>query len=93
MKLIRRKIGVVCLAVATNIGAHSSIDQDGTSKQLLSECLFDSRQQDSLALWLDGNPGYLWFSDKAIREHTRHTLMLSQNKQLLPREPRCAVRV
>jgi penicillin amidase len=43
----------------------------------VSERLFDSHQQDSLALWLDGDPGYWWFSDKAISEHTRHTLVLT----------------
>jgi penicillin amidase len=43
----------------------------------VSERLFDSHQQDSLALWLDGDPGYWWFSDKAISAHTRHTLVLS----------------
>ena len=43
----------------------------------VSERLFDVHQQDSLPLWLEGGAGYWWFSDKAIREHTRHTLVLS----------------
>jgi penicillin amidase len=43
----------------------------------VSERLFDKHQQDALPLWLEGRPGYWWFSDKAISEHTRHTLILS----------------
>jgi penicillin amidase len=43
----------------------------------VSERLFDTHQQDSLPLWLNGTPGYWWFSDKAISEHTRHTLTLT----------------
>lgn len=42
----------------------------------VSERLFDKHMKDSLALFLSGEPGYWWFSDKAITEHTRHTLQL-----------------
>jgi hypothetical protein len=28
---------------------------------------------------MNGNKAYWWFSDKAIREHSQHTLMLSPN--------------
>ena len=43
----------------------------------VSERLFDRHMQDSLALFLSGEPGYWWFSDKAITDNTRHTLRLS----------------
>jgi len=42
----------------------------------VSERLFDKHQQDSLPLWLEGKPGYWWFSDRAIREHTVETVTL-----------------
>jgi penicillin amidase len=42
----------------------------------VSERLFDRHQQDSLPLWLQGKPGYWWFSDEAIREHTVATCTL-----------------
>jgi penicillin amidase len=42
----------------------------------VSERLFDRHQQDSLPLWLSGEPGYWWFSDRAIRDHTVHTATL-----------------
>lgn len=43
----------------------------------VSERLFDQHQQDSLPDWLEGKPGYWWFSDRAIRENTVNTLLLS----------------
>ena len=43
----------------------------------VSERLFDKHQKDSLPLWLEGKPGYWWFSDKAIKAHTRDTVTLT----------------
>jgi penicillin amidase len=43
----------------------------------VSERLFDKHMKDSLALYLSGDQGYWWFSDKAITTATRHTLQLS----------------
>ena len=42
----------------------------------VSERLFDTHQQDSLALWLAGKPGYWWFSDRAIKANTVETSTL-----------------
>jgi penicillin amidase len=42
----------------------------------VSERLFDPHQQDSLALWLEGKPGYWWFSDRAIAANTVKTVTL-----------------
>ena len=42
----------------------------------VSERLFDPHQQDSLALWLAGKPGYWWFSDRAIKANTVETSTL-----------------
>jgi len=43
----------------------------------VSERLFDKHQKDSLPLWLEGTPGYWWFSDQAIKAHTRSTVTLT----------------
>lgn len=43
----------------------------------VSERLFDQHQQDSLPLWLQGTPGYWWFSDRAIGENTVQTIVLT----------------
>jgi len=43
----------------------------------VSERLFDRHQKDLLPLWLEGTPGYWWFSDKAIKAHTRDTVTLT----------------
>jgi penicillin amidase len=43
----------------------------------VSERLFHRHQKDSLPLWLEGRPGYWWFSDQAIAEHTRDTVILT----------------
>lgn len=38
---------------------------------------FDPHTSDQVKSFMDGTKVYWWFSDKAIREHTRHTLTLS----------------
>ena len=40
---------------------------------------FDPHTTDQVQSFMDGNKVYWWFSDKAIKEHTQHTLMLSPN--------------
>jgi len=37
---------------------------------------FDPHLKDQLGAWRSGEPRYWWFSDEAIREHTRHELRL-----------------
>ncbi|MEJ2221553.1 MAG: penicillin acylase family protein [Desulfobacterales bacterium] len=38
---------------------------------------FDPRTTDQIAPYMNGDKVYWWFSDKAIKEHTRHTLNLN----------------
>jgi len=38
---------------------------------------FDSHTTDQVKSFMDGSKVYWWFSDKAIKEHTQHTLTLS----------------
>ena len=38
--------------------------------------LFSSHQKDQIDDFMDGRKVYWWFSDKAIGEHTEHTLAL-----------------
>ncbi|MEJ2286319.1 MAG: penicillin acylase family protein [Desulfobacterales bacterium] len=40
---------------------------------------FDPHTTDQVKSFMDGTKVYWWFSDKAIREHTKHTLTLSPN--------------
>jgi penicillin amidase len=40
---------------------------------------FDPHTTDQVKSFMDGSKVYWWFSDKAIREHTQHTLTLSPN--------------
>jgi penicillin amidase len=40
---------------------------------------FDPHTTDQVESFMNGNKVYWWFSDKAIREHTQHTLTLSPN--------------
>jgi penicillin amidase len=40
---------------------------------------FDPHTTDQVQSFMDGNKVYWWFSDEAIREHTKHTLALSPN--------------
>jgi len=40
---------------------------------------FDPHTTDQVQPFMDGNKRYWWFSDKAIKEHTQHTLTLSPN--------------
>jgi penicillin amidase len=40
---------------------------------------FDPHTTDQVQSFMDGNKVYWWFSDKAIKEHTQHTLTLSPN--------------
>jgi penicillin amidase len=40
---------------------------------------FDPHTTDQVQSFMDGNKVYWWFSDKAIKEHTKHTLTLSPN--------------
>ena len=40
---------------------------------------FDPHTTDQVKPFMDGAKVYWWFSDKAIKEHTRHTLTLSPN--------------
>ncbi len=40
---------------------------------------FDPHTTDQVQSFMDGNKAYWWFSDKAIKEHTKHTLTLSPN--------------
>jgi len=40
---------------------------------------FDPHTTDQVKSYMDGSKVYWWFSDKAIREHTQHTLTLSPN--------------
>jgi penicillin G amidase len=40
---------------------------------------FDPHNTDQVKSFMDGTKVYWWFSDKAIREHTQHTLTLSPN--------------
>jgi penicillin amidase len=42
----------------------------------VSERLFSSYAKNQLSLWLSGEPSHWWYSDKAIKENTRHTLSL-----------------
>jgi penicillin amidase len=50
----------------------------------VSERLFDPHQQDSLALWLAGKPGYWWFSDQAIKANTVETSTLVPGNTSIP---------
>jgi len=38
--------------------------------------LFSPHQKDQIKAFMDGNKLYWWFSDRAINEHTRSTLVL-----------------
>ena len=38
---------------------------------------FDPHTTDQIAPYMNGDKVYWWFSDKAIKEHTRHTLSLN----------------
>jgi penicillin amidase len=38
---------------------------------------FDPHTTDQIAPYMNGEKVYWWFSDKAIKEHTRHTLTLN----------------
>ena len=40
---------------------------------------FDPHTTDQVQSFMDGNKVYWWFSDKAIKEHTKHSLTLSPN--------------
>jgi penicillin amidase len=40
---------------------------------------FDPHTTDQVKSFMDGSKVYWWFSDKAIKEHTQHTLTLSPN--------------
>ena len=40
---------------------------------------FDPHTSDQVKSYMNGSKVYWWFSDKAIKEHTRHTLTLSPN--------------
>jgi penicillin amidase len=40
---------------------------------------FNPHTTDQVQSFMDGNKVYWWFSDKAIKEHTKHTLTLSPN--------------
>jgi penicillin amidase len=40
---------------------------------------FDPHTTDQVQSFMDGHKRYWWFSDKAIKEHTQHTLTLSPN--------------
>ena len=40
---------------------------------------FDPHTTDQVQSFMDGTKVYWWFSDKAIKEHTKHTLILSPN--------------
>ena len=40
---------------------------------------FDPHTTDQVESYMDGTKIYWWFSDKAIKAHTRHTLILSPN--------------
>ena len=40
---------------------------------------FDPHTTDQVKSFIDGSKVYWWFSDQAIREHTKHTLTLSPN--------------
>jgi penicillin amidase len=37
---------------------------------------FDPHTTDQVESYMNGNKVYWWFSDKAIEEHTKHTLTL-----------------
>ena len=40
---------------------------------------FDPHTTDQVQSFMDGNKVYWWFSDEAIKAHTKHTLTLSPN--------------
>ena len=40
---------------------------------------FDPHTTDQVQSFMDGNKVYWWFSDKAIKEHTKHSLVLNPN--------------